>query len=84
MATYTRLAIPEGTSIEIFGAGHTTIVWEGRDASCSTWNDAGFDEAGPADESQAAPVLSLTKPDSPVLTVNTGPDTTIYLEEVAR
>ena len=82
-ATYTRLAIPAGTSLEITGSGSTDVVWEGRDASCSAWfnNNTEWDGEPAPPESQT--ILTATNPDAPVITINAGTDKTIYLEEVA-
>lgn len=85
-ATFTRLAIPTGTSLEIIGTGEDNlVVWEDRDASCYSWNyDYEYDENGEVTETAPLPLLSATNPDAPVLTINAGADKSIYIEEVAK
>lgn len=88
-ATFTRLAIPAGTSLEVVGTGaNNLVVWEERDASCASWNyDYEFeeyDEYGEPVETEPRPLLSATNPDAPVLTINAGADKSIYIEEVAK
>lgn len=87
-AWHNRLVIPAGTSIEVLGTGPTTVVWEDRDASCSFWYEAQgfeeFDEYGEYLDPTPQPVLSLTNPDEPVLTVRAGSDHSIYIQEVAK
>ncbi|MFN3866445.1 MAG: PspC domain-containing protein [Demequina sp.] len=83
-AAATRVAVPEGTSIEILAAGATTVVWESRDLSCESWTEPERDEFGEPITGERVPVLTLTNPDEPVLTLRTTTDSTIYLQEVAR
>lgn len=86
-ATHTRLAIPRGTSLEIVGSGHIAVVWEGRDASCTTWADRHTewerDEYGERTQPPSQTIFTATNPAAPVITIDAGADKTIYLEEVA-
>ena len=83
-ATYTRLAIPAGTSLEITGSGSTDVVWEGRDASCSNWFNHNTEWDGEPAPPESHTILTATNPDAPVITINAGTDKTIYIEEVAK
>lgn len=78
-----RIAVPAGTSIEILGGDDVGVVWESRDTSCSTWSSIDYDDDGDG-MTPSRPVLSMTNPDSPLLTINAETGTTIYLEEVVR
>lgn len=84
----TRLAIPIGTSLEVVGTGDVTVVWEGRDASCSLWNENfgydDFDENGDYRDPAPQPILSVTNAGDPVLTVKADPDASIYIQEVTQ
>lgn len=82
-ASYTHVAVPAGTSIEIFGVGSTTVIWEDRDISCFDWSEPdAYDDFDNAVASDPARVLSATNADSPVLTLNGRDGSVIYLEEV--
>lgn len=87
-AWYTRLIVPEGTSIEVLGTGATSVVWEDRDASCRLWADGHEFDTTDEDGEYLDPVpqslLSVTNPDAPVVTVNAGEDRSIYIQEVAK
>lgn len=90
VASYTRVEIPAGTSLEVVGSAYTSVVWEDRDASCSTWNDEygyryddyEYDQPIPV---TPQPLLSVTNPNTPVITINAGTDAdkSIYIQEVA-
>lgn len=78
-ATSTRVEVPAGTSIEVAGSGTTTVVWEDRDISCESWTEPSVDGGDGGSQT----VLTMTNPDTPVLTLNAAADSTIYLEEVS-
>ena len=88
VASYTRLEIPTGASLEVVGSAYTTVVWEDRDSSCSAWSndyEEEYDEDGYAVLDSSQTLLSVTNPNAPVITINagTGTDKSIYIQEVA-
>ncbi|WP_084105023.1 PspC domain-containing protein [Demequina sp. NBRC 110056] len=83
-ATYTRVAFPAGTGLEIQGSGETTIVWEDRDVRCYDWSEMVEDEWGEPTGAEATTVLRASNADEPVLTLTSRDGAVIYLEEVVQ
>jgi len=77
-ADYTRVVVPEATSVEIAGPGTVQVVWADRDFGCTSY---GGDE--PSSDAEPAPRLSALNVGAPVLSLTVPADGIIYLEETA-
>ncbi|WP_061960897.1 PspC domain-containing protein [Demequina flava] len=69
-AEVTDVTVPADTSLSVSGVNGQVVDWPERQVYCEVWSDR-----------NDGPVIELTNPDSPVLTLNAYDGGTIYINE---